>query len=67
MRAKDPEVALSRDRRHNHGRKQVFRTGFDRLLLGGVVQDRIDLAQRKPGDFNVVELQIKKPLVLLFI
>ena len=41
----------------------VFRTRFDRLLLGRLVQDRIDLAQRKAGDFDVVELQVMQTLV----
>ena len=63
VRAKDPEIALSRNRRCNHGRKKVFRTRFDRLFLGRFVQDRIDLAQRKAGDLDVVELQIMKTLV----
>jgi hypothetical protein len=58
VRAQDPEVALSRDGRCNQGRKKVFRTRFDRPLFGCFVQDRIDLAQRKAGDFDVVELQV---------
>ncbi len=41
----------------------IFRTGFVRLLLGSLVQDRIDFAQRKAGDLDVVELQLLQPLV----
>jgi hypothetical protein len=36
----------------------IFRTRADRLLLGRLVQDGIDLAQRKTGDLDVVELQV---------
>ena len=64
VRAKDPEVALSRDRCRNHRRQLIFRTRADRLLLGRVVQDDIDLAQRKTGDLDVVELQVMKTLIL---
>src|ERR1019366_10030583 len=40
VRAKDPEIALSRNRRRNDSRNMIFRTGFDRLLLGRIVKDR---------------------------
>ena len=64
VRAKDPEIALSRNRRRNDSRNMIFRTGFDRLLLGRIVKDRIDLAQRKAGHLQVVELQIMKTMIL---
>ena len=41
----------------------IFRTGFVRLLLGSLVQDGIDLAQRKAGDLDILELQLLERLV----
>jgi hypothetical protein len=64
VRAQNPKIALSRNRRRNGGRKIVFRTRSDRLLLGSLVQDGVDLAQRKTGDLDVVELQVIKTLIL---
>jgi hypothetical protein len=40
-------------RAFDHSRNMIFRTGFDRLLLGRIVKDRIDLAQRKAGHLQV--------------
>jgi hypothetical protein len=61
---KDPEIALSRNRCRNEGRKMILRTRFDRLLLGRLVQDDVDLAQREAGDFDVIEMQVMKTLIL---
>src|SRR5258706_10319075 len=64
VRAKDPKIALSGNRSCNNRRKIVFRTRTDRLFLGGLVQDDIDLAQRKTGDLDIVELQVIERLIL---
>src|SRR5713226_1117125 len=63
VRAKDPKIALSRNRRRNNRWKMVFRTRTDRLFLGRLVHDDIDLAQRKTGDLDIVELQVVKTLI----
>jgi hypothetical protein len=63
VRAKHPEIAPSRNRCLNDRRNVIFRAGLDRLLLGRLVQNRIDLAQREAGDFDVVELQVMQTLV----
>ena len=55
MRAKDPKIALARNRRRNDGWKIIFRTRTDRLFLGRFVQDDIDLAQRMAGDSDVIK------------
>jgi hypothetical protein len=63
MRAEDPEVAFSRNRCRNNRWDIILRTRPDRLLLRRLVQDRVDLAQRKTGDLDVVELQVIKTLI----
>src|SRR5258706_11122894 len=54
VRAEDPKIALSGNRSRSDRWQIIFGPRAVRLFLGGLVQDDIDLAQRKTGDLDIV-------------
>ena len=64
VRPKEPQIAGPRNGRPAQavGRKFVLGGGLLCLLFGCLVQHEVDLAERKPGQFDVVELKVEEPL-----
>src|SRR5437870_11647116 len=54
VRAQNPKIALSRNRRRNERWQSIFGTRLIRLLIGRLVQVNIYLAQLKAGILAIV-------------
>ena len=64
VRPQDPQIARPRNGRALQAvrRKFVLGTGLLCLVFHCLVQHVVDLAERKPGQFDVVKLQFEQPL-----
>src|ERR1019366_5034840 len=64
VRPQDPQIARLRNGRTLQAvsRKFVLGSGLRCLLFGCLVQHEVDLAERKSGQFDVIEFKFEQPL-----